>query len=87
VDFSRYAAKLLIVALSLEHSDIIRFSPWSPITTGNQLDRAKQKKFQNLLRQLAPLTFLIHIQAFRDTLHVELLHVQIFMTDPTQSLS
>ena len=36
---SRYAATPLIVALSLGHSDITRFRPWSPIATGNHLDR------------------------------------------------
>jgi hypothetical protein len=41
---SHYAATPLIVALSLGHSDITRFHPWSPIMTGNQLDHAKPKK-------------------------------------------
>ena len=40
-----------------------------------------RKKFQKLLRWLALLTFLIRVQAFRDPLHGELLHVQIFMND------
>ena len=39
---SRYAATPLIVALSLCHSDIIRFRPWSTIATGNHLDRAEK---------------------------------------------
>jgi len=39
------------------------------------------KKFQNLLRRLAPLTFLIRVQAFRDLLRGELPHVQISMND------
>jgi len=39
------------------------------------------KKFQKLLRRLAPLTFLIRIQAFRGPLCGELPHVQIFMND------
>jgi len=38
-----------------------------------------QKKFQKLLRQLAPLTFLIRVQAFPSQLHGELPHAQIFM--------
>jgi len=38
----RYAATPLIVALSPGHSDITRFLPWSPITTGNHLDRAEK---------------------------------------------
>jgi len=37
------------------------------------------KKFQVLLRQLAPLTFLIRVQAFWDPLRGELWHVQISM--------
>jgi hypothetical protein len=39
-----YAAIPLIVALSLGHSDITTFCPWSPIVTGNHLDCAKRKK-------------------------------------------
>ena len=38
---SRYAPPPLIVALSLGHSDITRFRPWSPIATGNHLDRVE----------------------------------------------
>ena len=32
----------LTVALSPGHSDITRFRPWSPIDTGNHLDRAEK---------------------------------------------
>jgi len=39
---SRYATTPLIVALSLGHSDITRFPPWSPIVTGNHLDRTEK---------------------------------------------
>jgi len=39
---SRYAATPLIVGLSLGHSDITRFHPWSPFMTGNHLDHAKK---------------------------------------------
>ena len=39
---SRYAATPLIVALFSGHSDINRFCPWSPIVTGNHLDRAEK---------------------------------------------
>ena len=39
---SRYAAIPLIVALSLGHSDITRFRPWSAIATGNHLDRTEK---------------------------------------------
>ena len=41
---SRYAANPLAVALSPGHSDITRFRSWSPIATGNHLDRAEPKK-------------------------------------------
>jgi len=43
---SRYATTPLIVALSPGHSDITRFRPWSPIATGNHLDRA-EKNFKS----------------------------------------
>jgi len=39
---SRYVATPLIVVLPPGHSDITRFRPWSPIATGNLLDRAKK---------------------------------------------
>jgi len=39
---SCYAATPLIVALSPGHSDITRFHPWSPITTGNHLDSTEE---------------------------------------------
>jgi len=39
---SCYATNPLIVALSLGHSDITGFRPWSPITTGNHLNHAKK---------------------------------------------
>jgi len=39
---SRYAATPLIVALSPGQSDITRFRPWSPITTGNHSDRTEK---------------------------------------------
>ena len=39
---SRYAATPLIVAFSPGHNDITRFRPWSPIATGNHLDRAEK---------------------------------------------
>jgi len=39
---NHYAATPLIVALSPSHSDITMFRPWSPIATGNHLDRAEK---------------------------------------------
>ena len=37
-----WAATSLIVALSPGHSDITRVRPWSPIATGNRLDRTEK---------------------------------------------
>jgi len=39
---SHCATTTLIVALSPGHNDITRFHPWSPIMTGNHLDRTKK---------------------------------------------
>jgi len=48
---------------------------------------SRPKKFQKLLRRLAPLTLLIRFQAFRDPLRGELPHVQIFMNDGPNPLT
>jgi hypothetical protein len=77
---SRYAPTPLIVALYPGHSDIIRFPPWSPIATGYHLDHAEK------IPKVAQ-TFFIHVQAFWDPLHGELLHVQIFMNDGPNPLT
>ena len=84
---SRYAATPLIVALSPGHSDITRFRPRSPIAMRQKIIWIAQKKFEKLLRRLAPLTFLIRVQAFRDPLRGELPHVQIFMNDGPNPLT
>ena len=39
---SRYAPSPLIVSLSPGHSDMTRFCPLSPVTTGNHLDHAEK---------------------------------------------
>jgi len=39
---SRYVYTPLIVALCPGHNDITKFRPWSPIATGNNLDRAEK---------------------------------------------
>ena len=83
---NRYAATSLIVALSPDHSDITRFRPWSPIATGNHLNH-HEKNSNIFFRRLAPLTFLIRVQAFRDPLRGELPYVQIFMNDGTKPLT
>ena len=46
-----------------------------------------KKKIQKLLRRLAPLTFLIRVQAFRDPLRGELPHVQIVTNDGPNPLT
>jgi len=76
---SRYAAIPLIVALSPGHSDITRFSPWSPIATVNHLDGAE--KIPKIAQTTGTVDFLIRVQAFRDPLRGELLYVQVFMND------
>ena len=56
----------------------------SPIVTGNHLDRAK--KIPKLLRRLAPLTFLIRVQVFRDPLAESFrMSEYSWMMDPTRS--
>jgi len=82
---SRYATTPVIVALSPGNSDTTRFRPWSQIATGNHLDRAE--KITNLFRRLAPLTFLIRVQAFWDPFRGELPLVQIFMIDGPKPLT
>ena len=51
------------------------------VTNRDRESFGSPKKFENLLRLLAPLTFLIRVQAFWDPLHGELPHVQILMND------
>jgi len=48
---------------------------------------APKEKIPNLLERLAPLTFLIRVQAFRDPLRGELPHVQIFKNDVPNPLT
>jgi hypothetical protein len=45
------------------------------------------KKFQNMIRRLATLTFLIRVQAFWDPLRGELPHIKIFMNDGPNQLT
>ena len=74
---SRWAATPLIVALSPGHIDITRFRPWSPVATGNHLDRAE--KIPEVAQTTGTADFLIRVQAFRDPLRGDFPHVQIFM--------
>ena len=41
----------------------------------------RKKKIPNVVQTTAPLTFLIHVQAFQDPLRGELPYAQIFMKD------
>ena len=82
---SRYAATPLIVALSPGLSDITRFVHGQQ--SRQEIIWIATKKFQKLLRRLAPLTFLIRVQAFRDPLRGELPHVQDFMNDGPDPLT
>jgi len=45
------------------------------------------KKFQNLLRRLSPLMFLIRVQTLRDPHRGELPHVHVFMNDRPNPLT
>jgi hypothetical protein len=81
-----YAITPLIVALSPGHSEITVFVHGHQMRpTGNHLDRAE--KIHKLLRRLAPLTFLIRVQAFRDPLRGEFPHARIFMNDEPNPLT
>ena len=64
------------------HSDITRFRPWSPIATGNHLDHAYPKKFQKLLRRLAPLTFRHFWTHLTESIRMS---KSSWMVDPTSS--
>ena len=67
---NRYAAHPLIVALSPGHSNITRFRPWSPIATGNRLDRAE--KTPKVAHTTGTVEVFVRVQAFRDPLRGEL---------------
>ena len=85
---SYYTATPLIGALSLGHSDITRFRPWSSVAPDRKSFESRvKKKSQKLLRQLTPLTFLIRVQAFPDPLRGELPHAQVFMNDGPNPLT
>ena len=81
----RNAATPLMVALFPSHSDITRFRPWLPITTGNHLDRAE--KIPKFAQTTGTTDFLILVQAFRHPLRGKLPHVQISMDDGPNSLT
>jgi len=82
---SRYAATPLNVVLSPGLSDISRFRPWSPIATGNHLDRAE--KIPNLVQTPGTVDVFDPRSGIRDPLRGELPHVQIFMNDGPNPLT
>ena len=71
--------------MSPGHNDITRFNPWSPIATGNHLDRAE--KIPKVAQTSGTVEVFDPRQAFRDPLRGELPHVQIFMNDGPNSLT
>ena len=82
---SCYAATPLIVALSPGHSDITRFRPWSPIATGNHLDRAE--KIPKVAQTTGTTDVFDPLQAFWDPFRGEFPHVQILMNDGSNPLT
>ena len=76
---SRYAASLLIVALSPGHSDITRFRLWSTIATGNHLGRAE--KIPKFAQTTGTADVFDPLSGISGELHGELSHVQIFMNE------
>jgi hypothetical protein len=83
---SRYAATPLIVALSPGRSDITSFLPWSPITTGNYLDRSKRKNFQSCSDDWHRWLFNT-LSGISTPLRGDIPNVQIFMNDVPNSLT
>ena len=83
---SRYAATPFIVALSLGHSDITRFRPWSPIAPDRKSfgSRRKNPKFAQTIGT---------VEVFDPCSGIsgpncgELPHVQIFMNDGPNPLT
>ena len=82
---SRCAPIPLIVSMSPGHSDITTFRPWSPIATGNHLDRAE--KIPKIAQTTGTVDVFIRVQAFRDPLRGELPHVHIFVNDGLNPLT
>jgi len=76
---SRYAPTPLIVALSLGHSDITRFRPWSTIATGNHLDRAE--KIPEVVQMTGTIDVFDPRSGISDPHCGEFPHVQIFKND------
>ena len=65
--------------LCLRVCDITKFRPWSPIATGNHLDRAE--KIPKVAYTTGTVEVLVRFRAFRDQFRGELSRVQIFMNE------
>jgi len=82
---SHYAATPLIVSLSPGHSDINRFRPWSPIATGNHLDRVEKNP------KVAQMTVTVDVfdpcSGISGPTSPRASHVQIFMNDRPSPLT
>jgi len=82
---SRYAATKLIFALFPGHSHRTRFRPWSPIVTGNHLDRAE--KIPNFAQKTGTVEVFVPLSGVSVPLCGELSHFQIFMNDRPNPLA
>ena len=82
---SRYAATPLIVALSPGHSDKARFRPWSPISTGNHLDR--DEKIPKAAQTTGTVDVFEPRSGISGPLRGELPHDQICKNDGPNSLT
>ena len=82
---SRYAAAPLIIALSPGHSDITRFRLWSPIATGNHLDRTE--KIPKFAQTTGTFDVFDPRSDISDPLRGEISHVKIFMNDGPNPLT
>ena len=78
---SRNAPTPLIVDLSPGHGDRTRFRPWSPIATGNHLDRAE--KNSKVAQTTGTVDFLIRVPSFRGPLRGKRPHIQMLLNNGT----
>ena len=82
---SRYSATPFIVAFSLGRSDITRFRPWSPIATGNHLDRVE--KIPKVAQTTATVDVFDPCSGISGPTSRELPNVQIFTNDGPKPLT
>ena len=79
------AATPLIVDLYSHHSNITKFRPWSPIATGNHLDRAE--KIPKFAQTTGTVDVFDPHSGISGPLRGELPHLQIFMNDGPNPLT